>query len=81
MSGIAGRPIFESTSRLNEREARLWIDGFMERTRGLGEYDFERRAHVRLNQMPTVRRPVASPDNDMRMDRGLAILERDISNE
>ena len=53
----------------------------MERVRGFGKYDFERRAHVRLQQVAAMCRPVSSPDDQMRMNDRLAVLERDISDE
>src|SRR5580704_5893155 len=67
--------------RLYEREPRFGIDGFMERLCGFGQYHFQRRAHMRLQQMSAMRSPILSPDDQMRMDDRLAVLERNIANE
>ena len=53
----------------------------MERMRGFDKHDFERRAHMRLQQMAAMGRTVASSDDQMRMHDRLTVLERDIPDE
>jgi len=50
----------------------------MERLRGFGKYGFERRAHIRLQQVAAMGRSVVSPDDQMRMHHRFAALERDV---
>src|ERR1051326_6059212 len=70
------RPQRSGGLHLNQSQFRGRVEHAMKMSRRFGENDLERRAHLRLKEVPAVRGAIGFSDDDVNVDFGFAVRVR-----
>src|SRR5919109_42525 len=68
-------------TEIDQREACRRIAASLQLRGCFDEHDLERRTNTRLNQMTAVRRPVAPPDHDVRVQRRTVVTSGHVADK